>query len=136
MPDERYRYERERGGEYGGGRIGGGYDRERDFGYDRAFDAEGYGDFNRGDYVGPQQSFRGRGPKNYQRSDQRIHEDVCERLAEDERVDASDIEVNVSAGVVSLTGSVDDRYAKRRAEDIADSCSGVKDVQNQIRVNR
>ncbi len=33
-----------------------------------------------------------------------------------------------------LTGTVEDRQAKRLAEDIVERCPGVKDVQNQIRV--
>ena len=82
------------------------------------------------------QSFRGRGPKGYQRSDERIHEEVCERLSEDHDVDASEIEVKVSGGTVALSGSVTDRFAKRRAEDIAESVPGVKDVENGIRVAR
>jgi hypothetical protein len=81
-------------------------------------------------------SFRGLGPKNYQRSDERIREDVCERLQWDEWVNATEIEVAVQNGVVTLSGSVDDRPTKRRAEDVAESVSGVKDVQNQIRVER
>ena len=81
-------------------------------------------------------SYRGRGPKNYTRSDERSKEDVCEWLQQDDHVDASDIEVHVSEGVVTLTGSIDDRMAKRRAEDIAESVTGVKDVQNQVRVSR
>ena len=82
------------------------------------------------------ESYRGRGPKNYRRSDERIREDVCERLTDDHYVDATDIEVNVQNGIVTLSGSVDDRGAKRRAEDVAESVSGVSDVQNQIRVAR
>src|SRR5437764_2488082 len=85
-------------------------------------------------YGGP--SFRGRGPKNYQRSDERIREDVCERLTYDERVDATDIEVEVREGVVRLSGTVDDRYAKRIAEDVAESVRGIRDVENQIRIRR
>lgn len=81
-------------------------------------------------------SFRGRGPKNYRRSDERIREDVCERLTLDDAVDATDIEVNVTDALVTLGGLVHDRYEKRRAEDIAESVTGVKDVQNQIRVHR
>lgn len=110
-----------------------------------------YGDFNRGDYSrgegygnssgndwdrGQRQSFRGRGPKNFQRSDDRIREDVCERLALDHDVDATEIEVNVNGATVVLSGTVHDRFAKRRAEDIVESVWGVKDVQNQIRVVR
>ena len=81
-------------------------------------------------------SYRGLGPKNYQRSDDRIREEVCERLTEDDYVDASDIEVNVRDGVVMLSGSVDDRITKRRAEDVVETVNGVKDIQNQIHVNR
>ena len=81
-------------------------------------------------------SHRGRGPKNYSRSDERIREDVCERLTMDHDVDASEIEVNVADGVVTLSGTVNERHAKRIAEDICESVAGVKDVLNQLRVNR
>jgi hypothetical protein len=77
---------------------------------------------------------RGRGPKNYIRSDERIREDISERLSDDDHLDASEIEVQVSQGVVTLTGTVEERWEKHRAEDIAGNCSGVRDVLNQIRV--
>jgi osmotically-inducible protein OsmY len=38
--------------------------------------------------------------------------------------------------VVTLSGSIDDRVAKRRAEDLAESCAGVRDVRNELRVSR
>jgi hypothetical protein len=95
------------------------------------------------DYFGMRQesdrgrpSFRGRGPKNYQRSDDRIREEVCERLTDADDVDATDIDVSVSGGTVTLSGSVDERYAKRRAEDIVESVAGVRDVENSIRIAR
>ncbi|MDT5270682.1 MAG: hypothetical protein QOH49_2868 [Acidobacteriota bacterium] len=78
--------------------------------------------------------FRGRGPKNYRRSDERLREVVCDRLTDNEWLDASDVECNVVAGEVILTGSVDSRYAKRLAENIAESVSGVQNVQNNLRV--
>jgi osmotically-inducible protein OsmY len=77
---------------------------------------------------------RGRGPKSYQRSDQRILEDINDRLTDDPRLDASDIEVGVSGREVTLTGTVASRSDKRRAEDLADSVSGVIHVQNNLRV--
>jgi len=80
--------------------------------------------------------FRGRGPKGYRRSDDRIREDVCERLLYDDYVDASDIEVSVEAGEVTLNGTVPDRETKRRAEDLIDQLSGVQHVQNNLRLNR
>jgi len=78
--------------------------------------------------------FAGRGPRNYVRPDNRIEEDVNERLTEHPMIDATDIEVSVQNGEVTLRGQVDHREAKRLAEDIADSVFGVKDVNNQIRV--
>jgi hypothetical protein len=77
---------------------------------------------------------RGRGPKNYTRSDSRIAEDVNDRLSEDGHLNASDIEVSVESAEVTLNGTVDSRQAKRRAEDLADHVSGVKHVQNNLRV--
>lgn len=59
-----------------------------------------------------------------------------EALTRDHALDATNIQVEVQNGEVTLKGSVSDRDAKRRAEDIAESCSGVKDVQNQLRVKR
>jgi hypothetical protein len=78
---------------------------------------------------------RGRGPRGYKRSDERIHEDVSDRLTEDGYLDASGIEVQVHEGEVTLNGTVPRREAKRRAEDLAEAASGVKHVQNNLRVN-
>jgi len=80
--------------------------------------------------------YSGRGPKGYQRSDDRIREDVCERLTHHPEVDASEIEINVKEGEVTLTGTVEERQAKRMAEDVAEGVSGVKDVRNQIQVRQ
>jgi osmotically-inducible protein OsmY len=78
----------------------------------------------------------GRGPRGYKRSDERIREDVNDRLTDDYYLDASDIEVSINDCVVTLTGRVDSRHDKRRAEDIAESVSGVTDVTNQLRVGQ
>jgi hypothetical protein len=79
---------------------------------------------------------RGRGPKDYTRSDERIHEDVCQRLTDDPWVDASEIEVAVSNSEVTLSGTVENRETRRRAEDCAESVQGVTHVQNNIRVGQ
>jgi osmotically-inducible protein OsmY len=78
--------------------------------------------------------FRGRGPKNYTRSDDRIRDDINDRLTDNDYLDASDIDVAVKGGEVTLTGFVDSRYSKRTAEDIADDISGVKNVENRLRI--
>lgn len=80
-------------------------------------------------------SHKGKGPKNYKRSDDRIKEDICDRLSDDHDVDASDITVNVEDGEVQLKGNVDNRETKRNAEDCCHSVSGVTDVMNQLRIN-
>jgi len=77
---------------------------------------------------------RGRGPKGYTRSGERIREDVSDRLTDDPRLDASDIEVAVDGTEVTLNGTVDSRTAKRRAEDHADDITGVTHVQNNLRI--
>ncbi|MCR5873476.1 BON domain-containing protein [Phenylobacterium sp. J426] len=77
---------------------------------------------------------RGKGPKNYTRSDDRIRDDVNDRLADDSWLDASEIDVAVSNCEVTLTGTVDSREDKRRAEDLAEQVSGVKHVQNNLRI--
>ena len=76
----------------------------------------------------------GKGPQGYSRSDDRIREDVNDRLTDDWFLDATMITVAVSDGEVTLTGTVHGREDKRRAEDVAESVSGVKHVQNNLRV--
>lgn len=76
----------------------------------------------------------GRGPRNYKRSDNRIEEDINDRLTRDPHIDAGDIEVSVHDGEVTLSGMVDSRNDKRRAEDLADDVSGVRNVQNNLRI--
>jgi hypothetical protein len=78
--------------------------------------------------------FTGRGPKSWQRSDERIREDINERLTDHPDIDAYEIDVQVKNGEVILTGMVDDRYTKRLAEDVVENVSGVREVQNQLRV--
>lgn len=78
----------------------------------------------------------GKGPKGYIRSDERIKEDIQEKLYHDSFIDATDIEVAVSDGDVTLSGTVDNKQTKRRAEDCADGVAGVKDVSNNLKTNR
>ena len=87
-------------------------------------------------YEAARPHFVGRGPKGYQRSDERIREEVCDCMTEDPMLDASDIEVDVKQGEVVLCGTVSSREQKRRAEDVAERISGVRDVTNQLRVTR
>lgn len=77
-----------------------------------------------------------RGPKGYQRSDERLREDISERLMQAGNIDSSEVSVSVSSGAVTLEGTVPDRYMKHSIEDLVDACPGVQDIDNRIRVNR
>jgi len=60
-------------------------------------------------------------------------ETICERLTDDPRIDARDIEVQVQQQVVTLRGSVEDRLTKYAVEEL-DENAGARDIQNQLRV--
>jgi len=120
----------------GGSGRGSDYGRSEERGFwDRASDelASWFGDRD-AERRREQDQFRGRGPKGYTRSDERIREDVSDRLTDDPHVDASNIEVSVAGGEVTLSGTVPSRDQRRRAEDCAEYVSGVTYVQNNIRV--
>ncbi len=76
------------------------------------------------------------GPRGYQRTDERISDEVHDRLTDDRELDASEMQVTVTGGEMTLTGVVGDRGARRRAEDVAESVSGVRYVLNNIRVRQ
>lgn len=78
----------------------------------------------------------GRGPEGYQRSDDRIKEDVSERLSHHGQLDASNIRVDVNDCEVTLEGNVGSRRAKRMAEDALEGISGVRDIHNRLRVKQ
>jgi BON domain len=84
----------------------------------------------------PRGRFTGKGPKGYQRSDERIHEDVSEELAQHGEIDATDIQVRVSKCEVTLDGEVETREQKRLAEDIVEACPGVREVHNNLHVRK
>jgi hypothetical protein len=103
--------------------------------YSTAWGGEGRAGMERSGPSG-RETHRGKGPKNYRRSDERIHEEICERLKQHADLDASEIEVQVKSGTVTLTGTVSERAEKRMAEDAIDDISGVTDVNNQVRVRQ
>jgi osmotically-inducible protein OsmY len=78
----------------------------------------------------------GKGPKGYKRSDERIRDDVNEALYLHDEIDASEIEVDVQNGEVTLRGMINSRHTKRMAEEAIEYLSGVKEVHNQLRVEQ
>src|SRR5690606_41663096 len=70
----------------------------------------------------------------YQRSDERILDEVCHHLREDPSIDASEIEVTCEQGIVTLRGSVDNRARKYHVENLVADVHGVKDINNELTI--
>lgn len=83
---------------------------------------------------GEPRGYRGRGPKNWRPSDERIRDTVNMLLTDHDGVDATEIDVTVENAEVTLHGSVGSRWEKRLAEDVAHSVRGVHDVHNRLRI--
>jgi len=84
--------------------------------------------------AGAGRSFAGRGPRGYRRSDERIREDVCDRLMADPAIDPGGVTVAVADGEVTLEGHVPAPEMKRGAEACAASILGVRQVHDRLRV--
>ncbi len=110
------------------GTTGGYGDRTADGGYGSRRSGGSYGT------QGMMEQKSRKGPKGYQRSDDRLREEVINILINQASFDLDDVEVDVSQGVVKLTGSVPDRQARYEAEELADGLWGVKDVTNNLKV--
>ncbi|MBA3522664.1 MAG: BON domain-containing protein [Gemmatimonadales bacterium] len=69
------------------------------------------------------------------RDDVRIREVIRRRLAQRSDLDASDIEVQVESGEVTLAGTVAERDARWLAEDLLEAIPGVSLVHNHLRLS-
>jgi osmotically-inducible protein OsmY len=83
-----------------------------------------------------EESYAGKGPKGWKRSDERIKEDACDALYLSPDVDASEIEVKVIDNCIFLQGSVPDRFTKRLAEQCVEEVEGVDDIRNELHIKR
>jgi hypothetical protein len=75
-------------------------------------------------------------PRRHLRPDWRIAEDLNEALTWHPDVDASDIEVEVHDGEVTLTGFVRDRSAHRLVAELTLQTPGVCEVRDELRLGR
>lgn len=82
----------------------------------------------------PQHRTFGKCPRNYQRSEARICEDISERIMREPAIDASNVEIDVHGQEVTLKGSVPDRWMKRCIDEFAHDAMMVDHVENRIRV--
>ncbi|RAW00090.1 BON domain-containing protein [Pseudochryseolinea flava] len=72
--------------------------------------------------------------RNVTRRDESIADDIYIRLTEHGDLDASEMMLDVTNGVVVISGYVDSRASKRLAEDICEHVRGVQQVENRLRV--
>ncbi len=79
---------------------------------------------------------KGKGPKGYRRSDEKIRDEINDKLYHDSFIDASNIDVKVEDGDVVLSDTVESRGTKRRTEDLVDEVTGVKDINNNLKINK
>jgi osmotically-inducible protein OsmY len=70
------------------------------------------------------------------RPDEALTRELQEILTQDPELDASEIDVEVEGGAVTLRGTVDSGDAKLLAEELVESVTGVREVHNQLRVAR
>lgn len=68
--------------------------------------------------------------------DERIWEEVHDRLMGHPDLDAPEVEIQVEEALVTLAGRVDSREAKWLAEEITRAVPGVQDVRNRLKVAR
>ncbi|TFF88455.1 MAG: BON domain-containing protein [Promethearchaeota archaeon] len=67
-------------------------------------------------------------------TDEEIKNNVETSLSLNINIDTSDIDISVTAGIVTLEGSVDAYWKKTRAESIASGVNGVLDVINKLTI--
>jgi hypothetical protein len=80
--------------------------------------------------------FAGVGPKGYLRGDDAIKEEVSLRLYEHGDIDASEIVVQVTDGVVRLEGTVADHEMRELLPEACEHILGMRELHNAVRVRR
>jgi osmotically-inducible protein OsmY len=75
-------------------------------------------------------------PRLRRKTDDSLAREIHEILTADPELDATDIEVVVEGGSVTLSGEVEHPDAKLLAEELTESVSGVRLVHNRLVVRR
>ncbi len=74
--------------------------------------------------------------KQGQVNDDEIYDQVRRRLANDPEVKGGTLEVTVAQGVVTIRGKVEKEKLRQKAEKLARKVKGVKQVVNELRVEK
>lgn len=67
-------------------------------------------------------------------TDEQIESDIEKALEINLNIEAEDIDITATAGIVNLEGTVDAYWKKTRAEKIASEVSGVLDIENKLKI--
>jgi len=70
------------------------------------------------------------------RPDEALSHELQEILSQDPELNATEIEVEVEGGAVTLNGVVDSSDARSLAEELVESVTGVREVHNNLKVTR
>ncbi len=76
-----------------------------------------------------------RPPRTYRRPDERILDDVYERIARS-GADAEEVQIEVKDGVVMLSGNVPSRLDRRIIDELTGAVLGVREVHNHLKLAR
>lgn len=80
--------------------------------------------------------YRGVGPRARYHEDEELREEICERLADDPDLDASDILVRVIDNEAILDGAVSSQRDAARAYEIAGDVPGIIHVRERLKAHR
>ena len=77
---------------------------------------------------------RGKGPRNHARSDAGLQAHVSELLTEHDEIDASNLDVHVADGAITLTGTLDDGHMRGKLDELLGGIAGVRAIHMSIAV--
>jgi hypothetical protein len=97
-------------------------------------DSPRHGDWARHSTQGRTPGTQGQRPRR--KPDESLAREIHEILTSDPELDATDIEVVVEGGAVTLSGDVEHPDAKLLAEELTESITGVRLVHNRLVVRR
>jgi osmotically-inducible protein OsmY len=77
-----------------------------------------------------------KGTRAQRKPDERLAGEIRDILTNDPELDATEVEVEVEDGAVTISGVVDGSEARLLAEELVESVTGVREVHNRLRVER
>jgi osmotically-inducible protein OsmY len=95
------------------------------------FQRRSYEDANGGWTTG---SVKGRISEGANVSDERLREDICDRLMQMGPVDCTEIDVSVNNGVVQLEGTLPNEDFKQRVLDVVSTVAGTDQIESRLQI--